>query len=63
MLCETELRKMYDLLGSFVNIFGGSHNSNVTNDLDFMLAEYLPFDEDFVGGEITACPVAIAFLK
>ena len=44
IFCETEQRKMYDLLGSLVNIFGDPHNRNADNDLELLLAEALRVD-------------------
>ena len=46
ILCEIEMGKMYDILGSLVNIFGEPQNRNAANDFELLFVQQLLVDEE-----------------
>jgi hypothetical protein len=46
ILCETDMKRMYGILGSLVSIFGDPNNKHAANDLELLLAEQLHVDEE-----------------
>ena len=48
ILCETELTKMYEILGSLVSIFGDPSNKRAEQDLKRLVADRLAVDADSV---------------
>ena len=48
ILCETELTKMYEILGSLVSIFGDPSNKRAEQDLQRLVADRLAVDAESV---------------
>ena len=48
ILCETELKKMYEILGSLVSIFGDPGNKTADQDLQRLVADRLNVDAESV---------------